>query len=65
MAKTATIPSAIDKRVMWSPNVRKLPRPRNLQIKHLPEFHALMERIWSLIQAGDTLAAATAHSANG
>jgi NitT/TauT family transport system ATP-binding protein len=42
-----------------------LPRPRNLQIKHLPEFHALMERIWSLIQAGDTLTAANTHSAGG
>jgi NitT/TauT family transport system ATP-binding protein len=42
-----------------------LPRPRNLQIKHLPEFHELMERIWSLIQAGDTLTAANTHSAGG
>jgi NitT/TauT family transport system ATP-binding protein len=27
-----------------------LPRPRTLAMKHLPEFHVLMERIWSLIQ---------------
>jgi NitT/TauT family transport system ATP-binding protein len=43
----------------------KLPRPRNLQIKHLPEFHTLMERIWSLIQAGDTFSAGKAHSIAG
>jgi NitT/TauT family transport system ATP-binding protein len=30
-----------------SPN---LPRPRTLAMKHLPEFHVLMERIWALIQ---------------
>lgn len=28
----------------------KLPRPRTLAMKHTPEFHAWMERIWSLIQ---------------
>ena len=28
----------------------KLPRPRTLAMKHTPEFHTWMERIWSLIQ---------------
>lgn len=27
-----------------------LPRPRSLAMKHLPEFHALVEKIWALVQ---------------
>lgn len=27
-----------------------LPRPRSLPMKHLPEFHALVEKVWALVQ---------------
>ena len=27
-----------------------LPRPRTIGMKHLPEFHALIEMIWGLVQ---------------
>jgi NitT/TauT family transport system ATP-binding protein len=34
--------------------VPQLPRPRDLSVKHRPEFLASVERIWSLIQGGST-----------